>query len=538
MKRVEKSTTLNFIRRFVSKRHVAVLSLLSIAGSVALLLVAFMTKLIIDAIQSGIGGDFYIKVSIAVVLLLAYAVSYGLGGYLATKFSLSSTKKIVSYCHHHLLQSEYSKVTDAHSVEMLKIVTNDAETAVTNYITLFPTVLSMLVKIVAGIALMAYISWQITLIAAAVGLALCLALAVTKKPIKRLYKKSQEKIAVSNAYMQESLKNIEVIKALNAADYVKDGVLLRLEDVKKAIEKKSKLYNAMNAVSYFVLEITFLLILVFGGGLILAGRLSLADFVVLISVIEIIKAPFITASNISTSFFSMLASAERALTVVRLKTDEYVYGDFDKIVFENVSYEYNNKTAVRDFNLELSKNETVILYGNSGVGKTTLIRLLTGIISPSKGKIYLQKGDKTTLLNGKLFNVGYAPQNLQLFNDTVYNNLVCGKTVGEDKIIEVLRLTDIYDDVMAKPGGLNYVLKEGGTGLSQGQMQRISIARALLSDSDVIVLDEPFASLDKPLAEDIFDKLYSAGKTMILISHDEFVREKGKTVYIEGEKLD
>ncbi|MDE6655584.1 MAG: ABC transporter ATP-binding protein/permease, partial [Anaeroplasmataceae bacterium] len=232
-----------------------------------------------------------------------------------------------------------------------------------------------------------------------------------------------------------------------------------------------------------------------------------------------IQTPLLTFSSLWNQFNLAQASKKRIQTVYTLTMEEQAElpEDFDSIVFDHVSFAYRDDLVIKDFTFEIKKDEIVLFQGPSGIGKTTVFMLLMGFLKPDEGEIYMKYKNEKFSVPRKLFS--YVPQENILFSGSIAENIYILTGKNKEEAIWALKLTNIYDELLELPEGLDTVLKERGSGLSLGQIQRIWIAIALLRDRPVLLLDEFSSALDSKNEEEIMDRLTKLNKTIIFISH-------------------
>jgi ATP-binding cassette subfamily B protein/ATP-binding cassette subfamily C protein len=194
----------------------------------------------------------------------------------------------------------------------------------------------------------------------------------------------------------------------------------------------------------------------------------------------------------------------------------------NSITLKNISFQYNNyNNVLSDVSFRINKGEKIAIVGESGSGKSTLVDIIIGINKPGSGILYI---DDNMLTDDNIGSwrkkIGYIPQNIYLFDGTIYDNITFGMTPNTERVIHVLKMTNIWD-TLEKKDGLETRVGEGGVQLSGGQKQRIGIARALYNDPDVLVLDEATSALDTETESKIMNEIYkiSENKTLIIIAH-------------------
>lgn len=193
----------------------------------------------------------------------------------------------------------------------------------------------------------------------------------------------------------------------------------------------------------------------------------------------------------------------------------------DDISFNHVSFSYDgSKEIIHDFNYTFYKNKKYVLIGNSGSGKSTLIKLLLNNYEASRGTLLMNGIDINTISNKSIYHcISIVHQNAPILNDTLKNNITYFKSYSEKQINEVVERAGLKSFVQSLPNGLNTVINENGNNISGGEKQRISIARALLKNADLLIYDEPTSNLDRTTAKEIENILLKENKTCIMITH-------------------
>lgn len=205
----------------------------------------------------------------------------------------------------------------------------------------------------------------------------------------------------------------------------------------------------------------------------------------------------------------------------------------DSIKLNNISFGYGDKNVLENINMLIKKGEKIAFIGESGSGKSTLVDLIISLLTPNSGEIYI---DSTKLSDANIKSwrkkIGYIPQQVYLFDGSVADNVVFGRSYDEEKIKYCLKLANIYDFLESKDG-LNTQVGDSGVALSGGQRQRIAIARALYGEPEVLVLDEATSALDNATEQRIMEEIYqiSQGKTLLIIAHRLSTIEKCDVIY-------
>ena len=202
------------------------------------------------------------------------------------------------------------------------------------------------------------------------------------------------------------------------------------------------------------------------------------------------------------------------------------------IMFKDISFTYNNrdKPALSNLSLEIIKNKTHMIYGESGSGKSTFIDIFTGLLDITSGSI-LVDGDNVKFLSPYVNSIGYVPQEIFLFDGTLRENIAFGvekNKINDEKIKDALKASNLYEFFDKIPDYLNINLGDNGVKISGGQKQRIAIARALYTDSEFIIFDEPTSSLDEKNEEEILETILNlkSKKTVVVVTHKTKFKDK------------
>lgn len=372
------------------------------------------------------------------------------------------------------------------------------------------------------------------------------------KALKKQSKESQNRLAGMISTIEESISGLRIIKGFNAIRYSKEKFDEQNEQYSKTLVGVHRKREMSSPMSEFLSAIVVIIVLWFGGKLILGGGSSIgaADFITYIVVFSQIISP---AKSFSQGYYNIqkgVASAERifeildADEVITEKENALEIKDFrNEIEYRNVNFSYGKDDVLKDINLVIPKGEVIALVGESGGGKSTLVDLLPRFYDVCEGEILIDGHDirdyKISDLRGLM---GIVTQETILFNDTVFNNIAFGmENVSKDAVIEAAKVANAHEFIMEMEHGYDTAIGDRGMNLSGGQRQRLSIARAVLKNPPILILDEATSSLDtesERLVQDALSKVMSQ-RTSIVIAHrlstiqhaDEIVvLQKGKII--------
>ena len=268
-----------------------------------------------------------------------------------------------------------------------------------------------------------------------------------------------------------------------------------------------------------------------------------------LQLISQIQTPFVSITKMFPQYYAVLASAERIMEIENITNEESTYEKIDvkqtydkleSIRFNNIKFNYGRETVIEHGDAMLNKGDFVAIRGISGIGKSTLMKMLLGVFKPQQGTIDI------CLENGKTIQASpdtrcmfsYVPQGNYLFSGTIRENiLMINPNASDEEVSQALKLSEIEDFIEKLPDGLDTVIGEKGLGISEGQAQRLAIARALISNAPIILLDEATSALDKNTEEKVLDNIKKLNKkTCIIITHKAAALEVCNREFIINDK--
>ena len=351
--------------------------------------------------------------------------------------------------------------------------------------------------------------------------------------IRRKSKRSSVQSAGILNIIKETLSNIKIVKIFNLENEENEKFVKENNKYFNLIFKQSRLSNLLTPINETIGLIVGVLLIWFGGISVLQqGAMSSEDFIKFILLLFAMLQPIRKLANVNVLFQNGIAAAERVFSVfdnhdkIPESKNAFKINSFkNSINFKDVNFKYEGQDSLilDNINLEISKGQTVAIVGKSGAGKTTLTDLLPRFYDPISGNIFI---DKINLKDLNLKNLrdlyGIVTQNVILFNDTIKNNIIHGnKNASENDINKAVKSANIQDLVEKLDNGLNTYIGENGVKLSGGEKQRLSIARALIKNPNILILDEATASLDsesEKMVHSAIDNIIK-NRTVIIIAH-------------------
>ena len=346
----------------------------------------------------------------------------------------------------------------------------------------------------------------------------------------------------------ENVKGIRVIRAYSLLDKVRNSFVGKLRSYARSNEeymKKTLVYQPLNTVS---LAASYIIAVACGFYFINLGVMTLGELISVCVVIGMIQWPYIALSELVIMIIEVRQATKRVLEISDKKAD--VNNDLAESNFEfnssiefkefNFSYEDNNH-VLEDINFTINKGETIGVVGKTGSGKTTFIKQLLRLYPIEENTLLLDdKGIERYYDYSVREKIGYAPQEYQLFSKSIKENVLFYRYDLEDRLDEVLEQADIKKDIIRFKDGIDTLVGENGLSLSGGQKQRLGIARALLSNPDILILDDSLSAVDSNTEKTIIENIKKTreGKTNIIVAHRiSAVRHADKIVVLDNGKI-
>ncbi len=479
-------------------------------------------------------GQISALVSICVLLIVLFFLK-NLFGYLAKYFIANlqngMLRGIRDKLYRKMTELPISFFTEKKKGDFISRITSDVQVIQTSVLNMLELFVKEPLTIIFTLLGMIIISWQLTLFVLLFLPISGLLISAIGKKLKSDSTRAQEESAQFLSITEETLSSLKIVKGFNAEEKFRDkfsASIVRLNHILNSLLHRQ---NLASPLSEFLGVVVITIVLWFGGRMVLIEHtLNAASFIGFLTLTYNILNP---AKNISKAMYSIQkgnACAERILEVIERETsikdapNAIEKTAFDKsITVENISFSYEEDKVLKDFSMQVEKGKTVALVGQSGSGKSTIANLVTRFYDVQEGAIKIDGINIKEVTKKSLRNlIGLVTQDSILFNDSVRNNVALGKDgATEEEIIEALKVANAWEFVSELPHKLDENIGDGGGKLSGGQKQRLSIARAVLRDSPIMILDEATSALDtesEKLVQTALEKM-TANRTSIVIAH-------------------
>jgi len=506
-----------------------------------------------DYIFTGTQQDILIK--IVVLILLAFLIK-NISGYLQSYFLAYVEQAVIRdlrnqiFAHLHKLPMTFFK--HERTGNLISRITNDTVIIQQSISAVFLNLIREPITIVVFLAIAVSISFKLTLFSFIILPFSIGIIAYIGSILRKQSSILQAKMADITSIIHETVTGIKIVKAFGMEKFEEDRFKRETEKFFRTILKMVRVRNAASPLTEFLTVGVGTAIIYYGGELVLVDKsLSASEFMGFLFAIFQIIQPIKELSSVNNRIQESSAAADRVFKIIDIEPDIRDSEDSvektnfeDSIRLEHVWFKYDDGDdyVLKDINLEVKKGEIVAVVGSSGGGKTTLVDLIPRFFDVTKGSILL---DEVNIKNIKISSIkqliGVVTQETILFNDSVRNNIAYGLTdIPDEKIIEVAKAANAHKFIMELPEGLDTVIGERGVRLSGGQRQRISIARALLKNPPIMILDEATSSLDNEsevLVQAAIERLMEE-RTVIVIAHRlSTIRNSSKIIVLDGGEI-
>ena len=532
-----------------SRGIVAVLTLVQILYGLSGVSTALLLKEVVDsAVREDLQG--FGRAVVLTVLLIIAVQSLGLISRWLYELGRSTFENMFKLrLTENILKRSFASVSAVHSGEWMNRLTNDTKVVADGYIEILPGVFEMFVRLCSALVMIIALDYRFALLILFGGALVIVFTYVFRRRMKLFHKIIQEEDGRLRIFLQERIASLIMIKSFVAEEQTTEGAAEKMERHKAARMRRNRFANICNAGFGIAMQGMFLFGICYCAWQMMKGNISYGTLAAVVLLLEQIQSPVANITGYFPRFYAMLASAERLMEAESFPEDQCgemltrdeigsLYDQkLDRLVLENVNYAYyppvtdqsdfskdQMPIVLENLTMTIRKGEYIAFTGHSGCGKSTVLKLLMCMYAPDSGTLSIVEKDKNAMpltpSYRRLF--AYVPQGNQLMNGTIREILSFSDDSGvnEERICEALKIACADEFIAGMKDGIDTRLGERGTGLSEGQMQRIAIARALYSQAPILLLDEATSALDAATEEKLLCNLRDlTNKTVIIVTH-------------------
>lgn len=539
---------LKYVRLY--KLNILLYIVLGLTATVMSLGTSVATKRLIDAVVSHaddtIVGVACLVVGLAVFQQVFQALASWVTAFVSTKTNNEIRQEIFS----NVIVSDWEDIAHFHSGDLLNRLEGDANSVSTGIITFIPNVITRSVQFFGSLAIVLYYDKTMAVLALMSAPILFISSRFLIKTMRKYNMKSRELNGKVLSFSEESMQNIQVIKAFDLTKQYISNFRVVLEEyraVRLSYEKFSVLLSMCLALLGLLVSYAC-----YGWGVyrLWQGAISYGTMTLFLTLSGTLSNSFGSLASLAPTAVSIATAAGRIMEITSYNKEQDE--DMEKAIrllkdskdsgvsvnFENVTFMFRDAQTptLNNISFTVSPGETIALIGPSGEGKTTVLRHVLGLLKPQSGRMYLKagSGEEIEITDSTRRFCSYVPQGMNIFSGTIADNLRMVKVdASDDELINVLKTADLWEFVSKLPEGINTVIGEHGANLSQGQAQRIAIARALLTDSMILLLDEATSALDIETEKRVLENIMVSDpkRVCIITTHRESMLKYCNRIY-------
>ncbi len=489
---------------------------------------------IMSKISGGEGINFSEIARILIFLICLYAVSAlfsYIQGWLMTGVSQKLTYKLRKQISEKIHRMPFNYFDEKNHGEVLSVVTNDVDTLSQSLNQSATQIITSVVTVIGVLAMMLSIDWIMTLICLLVLPISMIFISLVVSKSQKHFKNQQEYLGHVNGQIEEVFGGQSIVRVFNAEEKVTDAFEKDNEMLYKSAWKSQFLSGLMQPIMNFISNLSYVAIAIIGGIFAVQGRITVGGIQSFIQYSKQFTQPITQLAQVSNMLQSTAAAAERVFDfLARPEEDQTVpnavsvEGLKGNVEFKNVHFGYTpDKIIINDFSAKVSEGQKIAIVGPTGAGKTTMIKLLMRFYDVNSGAILVDGHDLRSFNRSELRQMfGMVLQDTWLFNGTIMENIRYGRLDATDEeVIAAAKSAHVHRFIQTLPDGYGMELNEEANNVSQGQKQLLTIARAILADPKILILDEATSSVDTRTEERIqkaMDNLMK-GRTSFVIAH-------------------
>lgn len=521
------------------KKEIFAVTVLSVIGTVFSLTTSLCLKYVIDIVTGSLNQSILLVVLAAVAMLLGSIFLSAITSRITTKVNVKIQNELQLQVYGTIFNAQWESLREYRKGDLINRINSDASLIASGAVSWWPTVITFAAKFIYTFVL---IVMNDPIMAAIALMSAPISALLSRFMIRKMHNHSlkvKELSADIMSYQEDSFQNLQYIKSFGISDVINKRLIKKQQEYKEESLNYNKVTVLMNIIMGLVgITVTFVSY-AWGIYRLWEGFITYGTMVMFLQLTLTLSNSFNSILSVIPTTINLGTSAARIISLENLPEEkstptaeekEFIKSNFKSGVSINcssLSFSYSDKPSERvlkNAGFSAGIGETIAIIGGSGIGKTTFFRLLLGLLEPTEGEITFKGNNNETIKAGPSTRelIAYVPQGNTIISGTVAENLrLIKKDATDEEIITALKLSCAYDFVSKLPQGINSQIGESGNGFSEGQIQRIAIARALIKDAPVLLFDEVTSALDEETEGRLLHNIQThfKNKTIIFVTH-------------------
>lgn len=532
---MHKTINLNCICWVFSKiRHrlpaLAALSVVSILGSLLSVIFALSTQDVIDTAVGGIQSEFFFAClglgGLIFMRVLCNAVSIHLNEKLTADLDRDFKKEII----HKILHSEYAQISRYHSGDLVNRMNGDVKSVYSGILVVLSSAVSLITGLLTAVCVLLKMAPVFTAAIVLISAVLALFTLLIQKQMKILHKNASDANGKVSGFFQEIIEKLLMVQSLDVSEEIERRSDNLLEGRWNVLRTRKNLGISVSVGSNLLSNVGGFITLVWCANKLLLHEISFGELTAMTALVSQLQTPMLMLPAIIPKFASIIAASERLMEIENIPFQSGnimedcsgFYKSLTSISARNLTFSYGRNIVMENVDFTLPLEGLSVVVGSSGIGKSTLLKLLLGIYRPISGELVLHtKEGEIPVSRSTRSMFSYAPQGNLLLSGTLRENLLLSCPNATEEQIQRAVYVSAMDEYLAElPEGLDTFLGENGAGLSEGQAQRLSLARAILRGAPILLLDEVTSALDARTEEIVLTRIRELKeRTCIAVTH-------------------
>lgn len=521
------------------KKEIFAVTVLSVIGTVFSLTTSLCLKYVIDIVTGSLNQSILLIVLAAVAMLLGSILLSAITSRITTKVNVKIQNELQLQVYGTIFNAQWESLREYRKGDLINRINSDALLIASGAVSWWPTVITFAAKFIYTFVL---IVMNDPIMAAIALMSAPISALLSRFMIRKMHNHSlkvKELSADIMSYQEDSFQNLQYIKSFGISDVINKRLIKKQQEYKEESLNYNKVTVLMNIIMGLVgITVTFVSY-AWGIYRLWEGFITYGTMVMFLQLTLTLSNSFNSILSVIPTTINLGTSAARIISLENLPEEKstptaeekkFINSNFKSGVSINcssLSFSYSDKSSERvlkNAGFSAGIGETIAIIGGSGIGKTTFFRLLLGLLEPTEGEITFKGNNNETIKAGPSTRelIAYVPQGNTIISGTVAENLrLIKKDATDEEIITALKLSCAYDFVSKLPQGINSQIGESGNGFSEGQIQRIAIARALIKDAPVLLFDEVTSALDEETEGRLLHNIQThfKNKTIIFVTH-------------------